>query len=192
MRFFTALAAFGLVALATAQNATTTARNATSLTSTSVASNTASLDPQVRCLQSCGSADVCCQAKCVGVPCPSQSQANATTSCIAKCPQGNGTASETEKYADCEAACVSSYYMSSSATPVPTASETGTNSASATPFSFGSSTADGSGAASTGGSATGASASASATGDSGNGADSLHIGTVAFGFMALVMTALAL
>ena len=43
-----------------------------------------------------------------------------------------------------------------------------------------------------GGSATGASASASATGDSGNGAESLRLGSIGFGFLALVMAGMAL
>jgi hypothetical protein len=55
MRFFTALAAFGLVALATAQNATSTHTSAevSSVAASSVASATASLSPQVKCLQAC-------------------------------------------------------------------------------------------------------------------------------------------
>jgi hypothetical protein len=85
-----------------------------------------------------GSADVCCQAKCVGVPCPSQSQVNATTECAAKCPQGNGTAAETDQYAQCQASCISSYFLTNSATAAPTASQTGSNTASSTgTFAFG-------------------------------------------------------
>lgn len=192
MRFFTAIAAFGLVALATAQNATTTHTSAelSSAAATSVASATAtaSLSPQVRCLQSCGSADVCCQAKCVGVPCPSQSQVNATTECAAACPQGNGTQAETDQYASCQASCISSYFLTNSATTAPTASQTGDNTASATgTFAFGGSSTTGSGSATAG-----ASASASATGSSGNGADNLHVGSVGLGFLALVMAGLAL
>lgn len=194
MRFFTALTAFGLLAYAAAENATTTATHVSSAASTSAAaaSSTASLSAQVRCLQSCGSADVCCQAKCVGVPCPSQLQANATTECAAQCPQGNGTASETQQYADCQASCISSYFLTASATSAPTSSQTGSASASAT-FGFGSSTtAGGSGSATQGSSATGAAASASSTGNSGNRAESLHIGSVGLGFLALVMAGMAL
>ncbi|EXJ60941.1 hypothetical protein A1O7_05094 [Cladophialophora yegresii CBS 114405] len=196
MRFFRALAAFGLVAFATAQNATSTQLSLISAASTSLASSaassTASLSPQVKCLQSCGSADVCCQAKCVGVPCPSQSQANATTDCAAQCPQGNGTASETEEYANCQASCISSYFLTSSATAAPTGSQT-SGSASATATFGGDSTAtDGSATATEGGSTTGASSTASATGESGNGADSLHVGRVGLGFLALVVAGMAL
>ncbi|KAJ9604777.1 hypothetical protein H2200_010892 [Cladophialophora chaetospira] len=198
MRLFTTFATFGLVVLAAAQNATSTESKTsliapTTAHSSSAASATASLSPQVKCLQSCGSADVCCQAKCVGVPCPSQQQANATTDCAAKCPQGNGTASETEEYANCQASCISSYFMTSSATAAPTGSQTaGSASASSTgAFGFGDSSSTG-GSATQGSSATGASASASATGDSGNGADSLHLGRVGFGFLALVMAGMAL
>ncbi len=72
-----------------------------------------------------GSADVCCQAKCVGVPCPSPSQANATTTCEAQCPQGNGTAADTDSYAKCQASCVSSYFLSASTTATATGSSGG-------------------------------------------------------------------
>ncbi|ETI24201.1 hypothetical protein G647_03570 [Cladophialophora carrionii CBS 160.54] len=144
MRFFTALATFGLLAFATAQNATTTETSLSSAGSSSAASSTASLSPQVICLQSCGSADVCCQAKCVGVPCPSQSQANATTDCAAQCPQGNGTASETEEYANCQASCISSYFLTSSATAAPTGTQTSGSASATATFGGGDSTTDGS------------------------------------------------
>ncbi|OCT45671.1 hypothetical protein CLCR_01707 [Cladophialophora carrionii] len=192
MRFFTALATFGLLAFATAQNATTTETSLSSAASTSAASSTASLSPQVICLQSCGSADVCCQAKCVGVPCPSQSQANATTDCAAQCPQGNGTASETEEYANCQASCISSYFLTSSATAAPTGTQTSGSASATATFGGGDSTTDGSATATEGGSTTGASTTATATGDSGNGADSLHVGSVGLGFLALVVAGMAL
>ncbi|EXJ93549.1 hypothetical protein A1O1_01941, partial [Capronia coronata CBS 617.96] len=35
--------------------------------------------------------DACCQAACVNVPCPSQTQPKATTACVEQCPQGTGT-----------------------------------------------------------------------------------------------------
>ncbi|EXJ69774.1 uncharacterized protein A1O5_06845 [Cladophialophora psammophila CBS 110553] len=198
MRFFTAFTTFGLIAFVAAQNATTTASAETTessvatSTGSSSAAATASLSPQVKCLQSCGSADVCCQAKCVGVPCPSQLQANATTECAAQCPQGNGTAGETQQYASCQAACISSYFLTASSTAVPTASQTdGSSSATATFGQTNAATTDGSASATEGSSATGASASASPT-QSGNGADNLHVGSVGLGFLALVMVGLAL
>ncbi|KIW68154.1 hypothetical protein PV04_04120 [Phialophora macrospora] len=197
MRFFTAVATFGLLAFAAAQNATLTETSldiaASTSAASSTASSTASLSPQVRCLQSCGSADVCCQAKCVGVPCPSQSQANATTDCAAQCPQGNGTASETEEYANCQASCISSYFLTASTTAAPTASQTDSSASTTGAFGFGdATTTDGSATATGGSSSTGPSSTATAAGDSGNGADSLHIGSVGLGFLALVVAGMAL
>ncbi|OAL37904.1 hypothetical protein AYO20_02737 [Fonsecaea nubica] len=196
MRFFTALTTFGLLAFATAQNATatdeSTITSAASSTGASSAAATASLSPQVKCLQSCGSADVCCQAKCVGVPCPSQLQANATTECAAECPQGNGTASETEQYASCQASCISSYFLTASSTAAPTGTQTASSSSGTFAFGDGTTTTDGSASATGSSSATGASASASETGSSGNGANNLHVGSVGLGFLGLVMAGLAL
>ncbi|OAP57707.1 hypothetical protein AYL99_08445 [Fonsecaea erecta] len=196
MRFFTAFTTFGLIAFAAAQNATTTAEltksSVASSTGASSAAATASLSPQVKCLQSCGSADVCCQAKCVGVPCPSQLQANATTECAAQCPQGNGTAGETQQYADCQASCISSYFLTASSTAAPTASQTGSSSSATGTFAFGqgsATTTEGSASATAGSSSAG---SASATGSSGNGANNLHVGSVGLGFLALFMAGLTL
>ncbi|KIX09253.1 uncharacterized protein Z518_00332 [Rhinocladiella mackenziei CBS 650.93] len=188
MRFFTALTTFGLVALVAAQSAT----SASGSTSVASASSTASLSPQAICLQQCGSADVCCQAACVDVPCPSDLQANATTECAAQCPQGNGTASETQEYASCQASCVSSYFMSSTVV-TPTATASGSGASSTSDSSFGGSTATTTGAsasATDGSSETGAGASATGSSDSDNGANGHHVGAVGVGFLALVIAGL--
>lgn len=50
-------------------------------------------------------------AACYHVPCPSESQANDTNRCVAACPQGNGSAADSKKYADCEQACYSSHFF---------------------------------------------------------------------------------
>lgn len=55
-------------------------------------------------------------AACYKVPCPSDSQANDTTSCVAACPQGSGTPKDTDKYASCQASCYSSHFFPASAT----------------------------------------------------------------------------
>ena len=54
---------------------------------------------------------MCCRAKCYKVPCPSDSQANDTNHCVAACPQGNGTAADTQRYSDCEQRCYSSHFF---------------------------------------------------------------------------------
>jgi hypothetical protein len=96
-----------LVGLVAAQSSTST-EDATGTTS--------SLSSTQTCLNACKAGDVNCQAACEGLPYPNGAQTNATTSCSANCPQGNGTAEETQQYADCLAACVSSYYYVSSGT----------------------------------------------------------------------------
>lgn len=144
------------------------------------------------------------------MPCPSQYQANATTECAAKCPQGNGTQSETEQYASCQASCVSSYFLSTgTAGPSATASS---GSATATFGGSDTTTAGGSAASASGesggqkstsasrlitwgaggSSATGASASASATASPDNGAYGLHVGKFGLGLWGLVIVGLAL
>jgi hypothetical protein len=84
--------------------------------------------------------DVCCRAQCYHVPCPDASMANDTTSCVAACPQGNGSAKDTDAYASCEQSCYSSHFFPATAytggatgtVASASASETGSNSASAT------------------------------------------------------------
>ncbi|KAL7937776.1 hypothetical protein V8C35DRAFT_293539 [Trichoderma chlorosporum] len=102
------------------------------------------------------------------VPSPNQSQVNATNACVAKCPQGNGSAAETKVYAQCVQNCIQeNYYATSEGTPSQTggsgdhAANTGTDTAAAPTGSSGSSTDGSSGSAS--GSATGTK-SGSATG----------------------------
>jgi hypothetical protein len=52
----------------------------------------------------------------VGVPCPSDLQANRTTECAANCVQGNGTEEETASYAACQSSCISSLFFPLSTT----------------------------------------------------------------------------
>jgi len=63
--------------------------------------------------QSTGGTDLCCQAACVGVPCPNAAQANATTQCAMSCNQGSGSAADTKAYGDCQSACISSLFFTS-------------------------------------------------------------------------------
>lgn len=149
---------------------------------------------------------MCCQAACVNVPCPSQLQANATTECAAQCPQGNGTAEETQQYAECQSECIESYFLSAT-TSAPSSSATGASDASAT----GQTEATTTGASSSGkfsitfnahaqsrtnthagSSATRSSGTAAATA-TGNGApDTLRMSTIGLGFLSLVAAGLAL
>lgn len=103
MRFTLATVGLALVGLAAAQSSTTN----------DASSTTTSLSPTQTCLNACAAGDVNCQAKCLGLPYPDGAQTNATTSCEAGCPQGNGTEAETQAYASCLNACVSSYYYAS-------------------------------------------------------------------------------
>jgi hypothetical protein len=57
--------------------------------------------------------DVNCEAQCIGSAHPNSVQVSETNDCAAKCPQGNGTYSESSNYASCLQACISSYYPTS-------------------------------------------------------------------------------
>ncbi|KAK4895158.1 hypothetical protein LTR27_006767 [Elasticomyces elasticus] len=74
------------------------------------------VSPKERCLTQCSPSDIACKARCVGVPNPSPAQIAATNKCEAACPQGNGTAVETQFYAACLQKCVDSFYFSGTGT----------------------------------------------------------------------------
>jgi hypothetical protein len=160
---FIAIAISAIVGLAAAQSS-----DSASGSSSAAATSTRPLTPQESCLQGCAAGDVNCQAICVGVPHPGTAQVNATTDCVAKCDQGDGSAAAAAKYADCRNACISSYIITSGtaapggdySTPVPpgvTVSTTATSSAAGS-----SGKASGTGSAS--GSATGSGSSSSSSG----------------------------
>jgi len=115
-----------------------------SITSAPVAS--ASLTPQVSCALSCDPADVTCQAACLGIARPNSSQAVETNECAAKCDQGDGSPSATEKYAKCQQDCFASLFPSTQTIA---------------PFAPGAASSAG---ASAGASATGSSSGAASTG----------------------------
>jgi len=81
-----------------------------SITSAPVAS--ATLTPQVSCILDCPEGDVTCQAACQGIARPNSSQAAETNECAAKCDQGDGSPSDTEAYAKCQADCFASLFPS--------------------------------------------------------------------------------
>lgn len=51
------------------------------------------------------------------MPSPDNASVNATTACVAACPQGNGTAADNQAYADCVDTCIGEYYFTSTGTP---------------------------------------------------------------------------
>jgi len=73
-----------------------------------------------RCLNNCGPTDTNCQAHCVSVPSPNQQQVNATTACVAACPQGKGTAADIEAYTTCRNNCIADNFLTTGGTPAPT------------------------------------------------------------------------
>jgi len=103
-----------LLALAALASASLVARVDSSSTISSTPTTTIlSLSPTATCLAACKPGDVNCEAACVGAAHPNSSQASETNDCAAKCPQGNGTLSESNAYAQCLQACISSYYPTS-------------------------------------------------------------------------------
>ncbi|PKX89672.1 uncharacterized protein P174DRAFT_424850 [Aspergillus novofumigatus IBT 16806] len=126
MKFNNIIAVSSLLVLATAQS-----------TTDSAASTTISLTPEASCAAKCGSNDICCVAGCYKVPCPSDQQANDTVSCVAACPQGSGTPSDTDKYAACQNSCYSSHFFPATMTNAGSAN-TGVSTNTATTTSTGS------------------------------------------------------
>ncbi|KAI1265651.1 hypothetical protein F5Y18DRAFT_435598 [Xylariaceae sp. FL1019] len=98
---------------------------AQSSTSTDVASTTVSTSPAqdsaaaaiTECLEECDETDTTCRAHCIAVPSPDTANVNATTSCVAACPQGQGTAADNAAYADCVNGCIGQYYFTETGTP---------------------------------------------------------------------------
>lgn len=113
MRFTIAVVG-AFAAVAAAQSGSATKSDAPSVT--------VSLDPvqssMYACVDACDEGDVKCQSHCIAVPAPNEDQANATTECMAKCEQGNGTEAETARYAACQQKCITQhFYVTSEGTP---------------------------------------------------------------------------
>lgn len=81
------------------------------------AQSASSAPPKKTCLDDCDPGDTACQSKCLNLPYPNMTDANETTDCSAKCPQGNGTAEATEKYAGCLKKCRDEHYMPGGVSP---------------------------------------------------------------------------
>ncbi|KAA8643570.1 hypothetical protein EYZ11_003195 [Aspergillus tanneri] len=154
-----------------------------------------SLTAQESCAKRCDDKDLCCKAQCYKVPCPSDSQANDTISCVAACPQGTGSPSDTEKYASCQSSCYSSHFFP--ATQVGSGSQA--THASSNDDSKTTGTDSGSKSTATGESGSKASGSSSSTGTSSGSeasespnAAALKLGVSTAGVVGLVLGALAL
>ncbi|KAI1336452.1 hypothetical protein F5Y15DRAFT_394742 [Xylariaceae sp. FL0016] len=117
--------------------ATTSMASQTSPMSTATATTTNSADAAAssaaaatqQCLDNCDPSDNSCRASCIAVPSPDNQNVNATTECVAACPQGNGTTTDNANYADCVDGCIAQYYYASTGTP-DLATSSGSNSGS--------------------------------------------------------------
>ncbi|KAI0542906.1 hypothetical protein GGR58DRAFT_1702 [Xylaria digitata] len=115
---FTSFIVAGLFAVAASAQSSTTS-------TTAVASTTVSIDPAQssiaseieQCLAKCDDSDTKCRANCIAVPSPDTQNVNATTACVADCPQGNGTAADNQAYADCVEKCIGDFYYTTTGTP---------------------------------------------------------------------------
>lgn len=108
---------------------------------------------------------------------------NATTECVAECPQGNGTATDNSNYADCVNSCIGQNYFTSSGT---IAGATGTAASTG-------SAATASGTAGTSGTASGTGSSPSASETSkDSGADAVRLGVTGLSLLGLLAAFVAL
>ncbi|KAI9039686.1 uncharacterized protein KD926_009156 [Aspergillus affinis] len=175
---------------------------AQSSTSTGQASATASLTPEASCAKKCTETDLCCVASCYKVPCPSDSQANDTVDCVAACPQGTGSPSDTDRYAKCQNSCYSSHFFpatkltDSDSNSKTTATANSDSKTTATDKDSKSSATGSSGSHHSGSgssaSATGSSTSSGSEASSTANAAALKLGASTAGVIGLVLGALAL
>lgn len=102
------------------------------------------------------------------VPSPSDSQANDTTKCVAKCPQGKGTAADNKAFGDCIQQCINAhYFVTSKGTPEATGAPGGNNAANSNTDTAAAPT--GTGSSESTGTETGAAPTGSGATKSGNG-----------------------
>ncbi|KAL4915741.1 hypothetical protein BDW62DRAFT_119422 [Aspergillus aurantiobrunneus] len=106
--------------------------SSTTTTTTDAPATTQSLTPAERCLLACDENDRCCRAQCIGVPCPSDQQANDTNSCVAQCDQGSGSEADTQAYAQCQARCITTTFFPGTVTVTDAPSSTGSDSSATT------------------------------------------------------------
>ncbi|PGG98262.1 hypothetical protein GX51_06910 [Blastomyces parvus] len=148
------------------------------------------LTPAAKCAANCGT-DICCQAKCYNVPCPSEDMANDTTQCAMKCPQGDGSPEQSLAFSKCQTDCINTHFFKgNNVIPNPTGGA-------APPDNTGGASPTGSGSPTEGGEATGTgtptSGSTSTPSPSvGAAAINVQFGSSAAGIVGLLMAALAL
>jgi hypothetical protein len=184
---FIAVAISAIVGLAAAQSSSSAGSSAST---TQAPSSTHQLTPVESCIQSCSPGDVNCQAICVGVPHPGSVQVNATTDCVAKCDQGDGSTAASDAYRKCRDACISSYIITSGTAAPGGAYSTAIPPGVTASTSAGSSkTTGGSGSAS--GSATGSASGSASSSSSSGAAVPMQIGSTG-GLAGLLLAGLAM
>ncbi|OGM45559.1 hypothetical protein ABOM_006480 [Aspergillus bombycis] len=190
------IALASLVALTAAQSTDSTSEPATG--TTAAPTTTVSLSPQQSCAKKCDATDLCCIAGCFQVPCPNDSQANDTNTCVAACPQGSGTPADTDRYAACQSSCYSSHFFPITATGNSGASKTSASDSDATTTGTGKdssstgssgSSGSGSGSSGSGSTGTGTSTGSAASGTETNAASvaKLQLGVSAAGIAGVAL-----
>ncbi|KAI0421020.1 hypothetical protein EKO27_g10460 [Xylaria grammica] len=115
---FTSFIVAGLFAVAASAQSSTSSTTAVASTTVSVDPAQSSLASEIeQCLAQCDDSDTKCRANCIAVPSPDNQNVNATTACVAECPQGNGTAADNQAYSDCVQKCIGDYYYTTTGTP---------------------------------------------------------------------------
>ncbi|KAL2259182.1 hypothetical protein VTK26DRAFT_7236 [Humicola hyalothermophila] len=124
MRVTSILLAGAFALFANAQN--TAGNAAPTATDAATAAQNSEQAEMIRCIEACRAGDVVCTSKCVAVPSPNESQVNATNTCVAGCPQGDGSEAASAQYNSCVQACIGQhYYTASVGTPQPTGGPSG-------------------------------------------------------------------
>lgn len=152
---FTTIAFAAVVGLSTMVAAASNTITEAPVNTATAAGFDAGYSSTLACITNCGAGNVICEAQCQGLPTPDGAALNATHDCIAACPPG-GSAAANAAWAQCQAACVSSFYYTSvtySSYVIPTAAGFSSSPASnvAVASSGASAAATGSGAKTTGG-----------------------------------------
>lgn len=111
---FTSVFFAGLVAVASAQDATSEEGTPSVTPVADAPTPTMSLTPEqsrvAACLEACADGDVSCEAKCVNVPNPNEDMVSANQACVEACPRGNGTEADILAYETCLVGCVGTHY----------------------------------------------------------------------------------
>jgi len=142
MRFTSILIAGAAAAVAHAQSESVTATPTTSAAPSGTQAMSPAQSSSLSCLAACKSGmtlsiqnkepsslhadhlsspgakgDVNCQAACIAVPAPNETNANNTTACAAACPKSDGSADSNVAWGECVQKCISENYFASTGTP---------------------------------------------------------------------------